>query len=136
MKSNTTHEATCCCGQLSLTYTGEILKTSLCHCFQCQKRTGSVFGVQTRIDRDKTQFRGNSKTYERTGDEGIDPIKFHFCPDCGSTVFYEAAWLKDSVAVPIGAFADPTLPSPIMQIYGERKHHWVTLPSSTQEFFE
>ena len=32
---------------------------------------------------------------------------FHFCPDCGATVFYTLATAPDVVAVPIGAFADP-----------------------------
>lgn len=130
------YQASCCCGQLELTYDGEITKTSLCHCLQCQKRTGSVFGVQTRLDKAKVSIRGESSIFQRKGDEGTDVISFHFCPKCGSTVYYEADWMKESVAVPIGAFADPNLPAPIMQIYGDRKHHWVTLPETTVEYFE
>jgi hypothetical protein len=129
------HEASCSCGQLNLTYTGDIAKTSLCHCFHCQKRTGSVFGVQTRIDKSKVAFNGVSTIYQRTGDEG-NVISFHFCPKCGSTLFYEAPWMPGSVAVPIGAFCNPELPAPIMQIYGNRKHHWVKLPDTTVEHFE
>ncbi len=128
------HTASCCCDQLKVTYEGDIHKTSLCHCFQCQKRTGSVFGVQTRLDKNKALISGNSTTYQRTGDEG-GVITFHFCPHCGSTVYYEAPWLGESIAVPIGCFANPNLPAPIMQIYGDRKHHWVSLPNSTIEYF-
>lgn len=129
------HEASCCCGQLKLSYSGDIIRTSVCHCFQCQKRTGSVFGVQTRLDRSKATITGESTIYERVGDGGSH-IKFHFCPKCGSTVYYEADWLGESIAAPIGVFADPTLPSPIMQVYGNRKHHWVTLPETTIEYFD
>lgn len=127
------HEASCCCGQLGLTYDGEIAKTSLCHCFSCQKRTGSVFGVQTRLDKGKTAIKGESTIYQRIGDEG-NVITFHFCPKCGSTVYYEAPWMPGSIAVPVGAFSNPNLPAPTMQIYGSRKHHWVTVPESAVEF--
>ncbi len=128
------YEASCCCRQLSLSFEGEIKRTSLCHCFQCQKRTGSVFGVQTRLDKNNVSIRGTSTVFQRKGDEDKDIISFHFCPKCGSTVYYEAPWMTGFVAVPIGAFSDPTLPTPVMQIYGNRKHHWVTLPESTVEY--
>jgi hypothetical protein len=87
------------------------------------------------LDKSKVSFRGESTVYQRTGDEG-GVISFHFCPQCGSTVFYEAPWMPGSVAVPIGAFSNPDLPAPIMQIYGNRKHHWVELPETTIEYFE
>ncbi len=128
------HKAACSCGQLGINYDGEITKTTLCHCFECQKRTGSVFGVQTRLDKSKAVITGTSTIYQRTGDEG-GLITFHFCPKCGSTVFYEASWMPGFIAVPIGAFSDPSLPAPVMQIYGDRKHHWVVLPDSTVEYF-
>jgi hypothetical protein len=35
--------ASCSCGQLHLTCTGEPGRVSMCHCLECQKRTGSVF---------------------------------------------------------------------------------------------
>lgn len=121
------HKASCSCGQLSLVYNGEIIKTSVCHCFECQKRTGSVFGVQTRLEKKKTVLQGQSKVFRRTGDEGSE-ISFHFCPVCGTTVYWEAAWLKESIIATIGSFCDPTLPAPTMQVYTNRKHHWVCLP--------
>ncbi|MGE0525925.1 MAG: GFA family protein [Bdellovibrionales bacterium] len=128
------HVASCSCGQLSLIYDGEITKTTLCHCFACQKRTGSAFGVQTRLDRNKVAIEGESTLYQRTGDEG-NIISFHFCPKCGSTVYYEAPWLEGAIAVPIGAFANPNLPAPAMHVYGNRRHHWVRLPESIVEYF-
>ncbi|MGZ5279617.1 MAG: GFA family protein, partial [Pseudobdellovibrionaceae bacterium] len=105
------HNASCCCGQLKLKYDGEITKTTVCHCLQCQKRTGSVFGVQTAIKKAQVVITGDSTVFQRTGEEGA-VISFHFCPKCGSTVYYEGPWLKDAIAVPIGAFGNPGLPTP------------------------
>lgn len=133
---NIKHKATCCCGQLNLTYTGEIKKLSICHCFECQKRTGSVFGVQTRFEKNKTLIQGKSSVFQRKGDSDNDVIRFHFCPICGSTLYWEANWLAESYAVAVGTLCDPTLPSPVMQVYVNRKHHWLTLPDSVKEFYD
>lgn len=129
------HEASCSCGQLKLTYTGDITRTTICHCLSCQKRTGSVFGVQTRIEKSKTTITGESTVYRRTGDEG-NIVSFHFCPQCGGTVYYEAEWLGDSFAAPIGVFADPSLPMPARDVYRNRKHHWVILPGEIEEYLD
>ncbi len=125
------HTATCSCGELKLIYDGEIKKTSICHCLECQKRTGSVFGVQTRLEKAKAAIEGKSTEYIRIGDGG-SKIRFHFCPKCGSTVFYylEADGFMDSVIVPVGAFANPDLPAPTFSVYKARKHHWVEIPKS------
>ena len=123
--------ASCCCGQLTLTYDGEITKTSMCHCYQCQKRTGSVFGVQTRVETKRISTQGESTIFKRKGEEGV--VTFNFCPKCGSTVFYELDGMPGSTIVPVGAFANPQLPSPTFSVYKARKHHWVSIPASVTD---
>lgn len=41
----TLREAACQCGRLVIRCSGEPAAVSLCHCLDCQRRTGSVFGV-------------------------------------------------------------------------------------------
>ena len=53
---------------------------------------------------------------------------FRFCPECGSTVFYTAEGLAGSIAIPVGAFADPKFPAPTFSVYEERMHSWVSMP--------
>jgi hypothetical protein len=57
----------------------------VCHCLACQRRTGSVFGVQARFHERDVQIMGTSSTYVRVGDEG-SKTTFHFCPQCGATL--------------------------------------------------
>jgi len=84
----TARQASCCCGQLRLTTAGEPARVSICHCLECQRRTGSVFGTQARFPREQvTAIEGRATRYERVGDEG-NTITFHFCPACGSTVYW------------------------------------------------
>jgi hypothetical protein len=39
--------AHCCCGSLRADVTGEPAFVGACHCTECQRRTGSPFGVNT-----------------------------------------------------------------------------------------
>src|SRR5262249_36733015 len=57
---------------------------------------------------------------------------FHFCPDCGSQVFYTEPAEPELVVVSVGSFADPSFPSPTESGYDSRRHPWVELPDSVQ----
>lgn len=123
--------ASCSCGQLTAEVKGEPVRVSICHCLACQRRTGSVFGEQARFPRENVAISGVSTEYVRVRDEG-SKARFHFCPSCGSTVYYEAEGLEAFVAIPVGAFADPSFPSPRVSVYESRKHPWVVLPPDAE----
>lgn len=110
-----------------MTCASEPAKVSLCHCLACQKRTGSAYGIAAFFSRADVRVDGPSKSYERQSDRGF-PVRFHFCPDCGSTVFWEPQRKPDFVAVGVGSFADPTFPAPTQFVYGEYRHAWVADP--------
>ncbi|MEL6347070.1 MAG: GFA family protein [Myxococcota bacterium] len=129
------HQATCDCGRLQVRIRGALPASSLCHCFACQRRTGSVFGAQVRVAKHRVERSGTSTVYVRRGDSG-GVVEQHFCPTCGSTVFWTVDGLPDSVIVASGAFADPDLPAPTFSVYRARKHPWVTLPASVVDDWE
>jgi len=121
-----TRHAACSCEQLRLTIVGDPVRVSICHCLACQRRTGSVFGVQARFDADQVTIEGESREFLRG--EAV----FHFCPECGATVYYTIKGLPRSVAVPVGAFADPSFPPPVRSVWEERQHSWVRLPDGIE----
>lgn len=119
-------EASCRCGALRARCRGEPVRISVCHCLACQQRTGSAFAAQARFPADRVTVTGESRTWTRTADSGRT-IDYHFCPECGSTVFYSGGNFPDVVAVPVGAFADPTFPPPRFSVWEKRKHPWTTV---------
>jgi hypothetical protein len=121
-----TREAVCSCGQLRLTAEGDPIRISMCHCLACQRRTGSAFGIQARFPNDQVRITGRYSDYVRSSDEGEERT-FHFCPDCGATVFYEVSVVPDAISVPIGAFAEPTFPPPRISVFESRRHPWLDL---------
>ena len=123
--------ASCRCGQLKATVTGEPVRVSVCHCLDCQKRSGSAFAAQARWPEEQFQTEGKSKTWTHFADSG-NKASFHFCPDCGSDVYYEIDGkfddkFNDLVAVPVGAFDDPYFAGPAFSVWESRKHDWVEI---------
>jgi hypothetical protein len=118
--------AACCCGQLRITCQGEPDKVSACHCLACQRRTGSAFGIAAFFPRDRVRVEGAATTYRRIADSGHG-LTFHFCPHCGTTLYWEPERKPGAVAVAVGAFADIGFPPPTQAVWAEHKHAWVRL---------
>jgi hypothetical protein len=119
--------ASCSCGQLKVSCEGDPIRVSICHCLACQKRTGSAFGIQARWPSDRVTIEGSAQEYVRVGDEGSSAT-FRFCATCGAIVYWTNDQMAGMIAVPVGAFADPTFPPPAISVYGVRRHPWVTMP--------
>ncbi|WP_411781996.1 GFA family protein [Bradyrhizobium sp. UFLA01-814] len=119
-----TRVATCACGQLRVTCQGEPLNVSLCHCLECQKRTGSTYGVAAFFARADVAAQGEAREYSRIGGSG-STVVFRFCPNCGSSVYWEPGRAPDLIGVAVGAFADPDFPAPSQSVFTQRRHAWV-----------
>ncbi len=123
----TDRTASCRCGQLKATASGQPVRVSVCHCLNCKKRSGSAFAVQARWPKEQVTIEGGSKTFVMVADSG-NPATFHFCPDCGSDVYYEIDGKFDGlVAIPLGAFDDPYFAIPGFSVWEKRKHDWVEI---------
>jgi hypothetical protein len=121
--------AACNCGQLRLTCEGEPARISICHCLECQRRTGAAFGNQAWFEkRQITSISGKSTEFKRVADSGKS-VTLRFCPVCGSTVYWEAELFPGLIAVAVGAFADPAFPAPKHSVWERRRHHWVEMPA-------
>jgi hypothetical protein len=128
----TTRNAACCCGQLQLIAEGEPVRISVCQCRQCQRRTGSAFGFSAHYPREQvTRIEGRSSRFVRAGDSG-NTATFHFCPDCGTTVYWEPGAHPERITIAVGAFADPTHPAPRHSVYEAYKHSWVQMPEEIE----
>ena len=123
-----TRRAECSCGQLSATCSGEPLRVSVCHCLACKRRTGSAFSFNARFAEADVTIEGRAAAFTQTGDEGSRST-FSFCPECGTTVHYRNDRLPGMIAVPVGAFADPSFPPPTVSVYHDetRRHPWVEI---------
>ena len=89
--------------------------------------------MQARFPVERARIEGRATDYVRISDEGEERT-FSFCPDCGATVYYRTE--PEMVAIPIGAFADPTFPQPWISIYETRRHPWLGLPEDGMKHWD
>ncbi len=123
-------EASCHCGQFRLSLSGDPKLVSSCHCQACQRRTGAVFGSTSFFARGQlVSTIGEHRSFRRQGDSG-NWLAFHFCPSCGSNVFWETEGVSDTISVAVGCFADPSFPSPARTVWTESKHEWLPFPET------
>jgi hypothetical protein len=132
-----THQASCRCGRLRVAASGEPARVSVCHCLNCKKRSGSAFAAQVRFPAEAVNVMGTSRTFDKAGDSG-NVATFHFCPACGSDVFYLIdGKFEGLVAIPLGAFDDPfVFRAPDYSVYEGRKHCWIEITGKGVEHFD
>ena len=125
--------AQCHCGSLRVIASGEPNRVYVCHCVPCQRRTGAIMHSGAIFLKSQVRIEGASKVYARNADSGNE-VRFHFCPNCGSNIYYEFDRSPDECGIPVGTFADPDFVSPTYSAYEESMHHWVRLPSGIDHF--
>jgi hypothetical protein len=99
MKTDIT--ASCLCGGIQLTYSGELGPANYCHCADCRKITGSAFNIGVRVHRKDLIVNTASelRSFQSVNAAGRK-IERYFCAACGSPVFTlhpskpEFAWVK------------------------------------------
>lgn len=127
----TEHRARCRCGALTAVATGEPVRVSVCHCLDCQRRSGSAFSAQVRFPDERVTITGAASDYETLGDSGRWG-RFHFCPTCGDTLFYRIEKMPGVTAIPLGAFENPYAFAPAFSVWEGRKHGWVAITAPVE----
>ena len=122
----TAHTASCRCGQLTATATGEPVRVSVCHCLDCQQRSGSAFAAQVRFPAEQVTIAGNSTEYAHAGGGG-NIARFHFCPTCGDSVYFTNDTIPETIAIALGTLANPFAFTPNFSVWENRKHDWIEI---------
>ena len=126
-------KAQCSCGAVSLALPGPSSLVVACHCIECQRRTGSPFGVGAYYAADAVTISGTATEYVRDGNSG-GKFRSYFCANCGSTVYWTADKLPAMIGVAVGAIADPDFRAPDRSVFEQSKHHWVGVDAATAHF--
>ncbi len=122
--------AECACGRVQVTVENEPVAVVTCHCDFCQKRTGSVFQVSAVFPITQgVTITGDTNIYNGLEVNGVgtsngDEVKYHFCPTCGSTVFWTFGG-RPVLVVAVGSFADSDFPVPTAELHAPFRHHWL-----------
>ena len=117
--SDKIHEGGCFCGAVRYRVSGEPFRANICHCTNCQKRTGSSFGISTYFKEEQVEFNdAERKLYRFESDESGRFGNMEFCANCGSTVTWTAEFFPGARGIAGGSFDDPNW-------FEIRNHGWV-----------
>lgn len=121
----TERTATCACKNIEITLSANPDAVIVCSCTECQRRTGSAFGISAYYSESKLASKsGETNSYKRISDSG-EQLEFFFCVNCGTSVWWIADIAPGYLAASGGCFADPEFPVPLMSFWEETKHPWV-----------
>ena len=126
--------AQCMCGALRTLPVPEAVRlVVVCHCLDCQRRSGGPFGLGAFYPAEFATISGDHRKFTRSAASGGKVHNF-FCPNCGSTVFWKADNLPGFIGVAVGALADPQYPAPSRSVFEQSKHHWVQIDGVAEHF--
>ena len=122
----------CACGAVRYEVVGEPRRVSVCHCKDCQRRTGSAFGIACYFLRASVRLlSGATRTYERRSDAGRR-VRLRFCERCGTTVLWEAEVVPELVGIAAGTFDDTGWLAPKLHVWARSAQGWVRFPEDAE----
>ena len=118
----------CQCGAVRYELRGAPERVVVCHCRDCQRQTGSAFGMTMPVRReDFTLVAGKLKTYRRIAESGRPNIGA-FCGDCGSRIYNEPSYVEGMLNIKPGTLDDTSWLRPQEHYWVRGALDWVTIP--------
>lgn len=131
---NETHAGGCLCGAVRYKVSGTPLRTHVCHCTFCQRRTGSSNGLVAVFDAKNVETTGVLATYEHRSDESGRWLRLDFCPRCGTNVGFDFERVPTARAISVGTFDDPGWIKIDRHIWTRSALPWMPLPDDVEKF--
>lgn len=123
----------CQCGAMAYAVTGKPVAAFVCHCRDCQRQSGSAFGMALWIDQAQLHLEGASlQDWTRQTPSGKQMV-CRFCPTCGSRLFHQIVG-SPYLSIKPGSLDDPSAFAPTSHIWVESKQAWVNIPPQVQVF--
>lgn len=123
----------CLCGKVRYSAEAEPAFVGVCHCTNCQKTSGSAFGVVIAVPTPALTIEGPLKTFSDHGDTGRS-LSRHFCPECGSSLLDEAEAMPNVTMILAGTLDDTSWVKPTMEIFCDSAQPWVELGGDRRRF--
>jgi len=110
----------CLCGNVSYQCHSEPKAVFNCHCEDCRRATGSVFGTNLFVPEAKVEISGAVSSYSHISDSGSTMTK-RFCPNCGSLLFGSNSAKPNVVSIRAGSVDQLALIKPQINLFMDKK---------------
>ncbi|KAI9786058.1 MAG: hypothetical protein M1816_008149 [Peltula sp. TS41687] len=122
------HTGGCYCGEIRYEIdlaSPDDARTSICHCKNCRKWTGSAFGITTKVLRKAFKIV-EGKTKEHVSDNGSGTeLHREFCETCGSGILEYGANAGDFTYINYGTLDKPDQLPPKGEFFCKVRAKWL-----------
>jgi hypothetical protein len=102
-----------------------------CHCKECQRQSGSAFGMFMPVKKDSLTVAGLTKQVTRIADSGNE-VTGVFCPECGVRVYHVLKSAPDVVSLKPGTLDDTSRLRPDLFIWMKSAQGWFPIPNDVR----
>jgi hypothetical protein len=111
----------CHCGAVRYEMPAETAHKAICHCSDCRRHAGAPMVAWGLVGKDQLTVEGETTEYA-SSENG----RRHFCPKCGTSLFYtNEVIFPGKVDVQIATLDDPDEIAPEVQIQAAERIGWV-----------
>lgn len=110
----------CLCGKLTYDCHAKPEAIFNCHCEDCRRATGSVFGTNLFVSEDQVEIFGEFSSYSHNADSGSTMTKL-FCSNCGSLLFGKNSAKVNVLSVRAGSVNQLDVIKPVVNVFMQSK---------------
>lgn len=119
------YQGGCQCGKVRYEIRAKPLTLYACHCTECQRQTGSAFGMSMSVPRDAVYIlQGEPQPWSRGSASGREVICF-FCRECGTRLFHQPTRNPHITNIKPGTLDDTSWLQPVANLWTRSAQPWV-----------
>lgn len=131
-----TFEGQCQCGAVAYRVSGEAATLFACHCTECQRQSGSAFGMALWIREPVLEITsGQLKEWIRALPSGRH-MSCQFCPECGTRLFHSTVGQTKLLSIKPGTLRDTSHLKPVGHLWVRSKQKWLDIEGGTLQYPE
>jgi len=124
----------CLCGAVRYRITDAPLVTYACHCTDCQKRSGSAFGLSMWVRRASIELTQGEATMHVSATEDGRPRHTRICATCVTRLWSEPQKRPDIAVLRPGTLDDTSWVKPQAHIWTRSAQPWVEIPEGVPRY--
>src|ERR1700730_4418551 len=118
-------------GSVSSTLPAGPIRAIACHCKECQRQSGSAFGMSMLVKEESLAVTGLTKRFTRIAESGNENTGV-FCPDCGVRIYQIPKYIQGMLALKPGTLDDTSWLRPSYFVWMKSAQGWVPVPNGVK----
>jgi hypothetical protein len=121
----------CQCRSVRYVVTMEPIRLVACHCKECQRQSGSAFGMSMPVKKDSLTVTGPTMQFTRIAHSGNE-VTGVFCPECGVRIYHVLKSAPGILALKPGTLDETSWLRPGSFIWMKSAQGWVPVPDGVE----